>query len=440
MPAIPEVSPSFRAIVDALAKDIEEGRLRAGDRLPPQRELAYTLSVNLSTISRAYQEASRRRLIGGEVGRGTFVLASSAEAKLFALKQPALQRLDLSTNVPVVMPSDGSAIIDTLQSLSDEERREATQYHSPQLLDRARSAIHLWLAKRGYDATGKTIIPCAGAHAALQVLLLEKTRPNDPILVESFTFPGMKVLARQLQLRLIPIEQDAEGITPEGLEAAAGGSAAKFAVLVPNLQNPTGAIMGDKRRRAIADIVLSQGLNVIEDDVYGAFSNGPPLAHDLGRQGLLVSSLSKTVMPGLRFGFLCGDDELLEPLHDSLHLTSWLMSPLAMTIGSTWIEDGTAEERTLWQKEEMLRRWKLMIAILGPSASNPAPHVWLDVGEDPDLITMRAKEMGVEIVSANLFAAGRRSAKKVRVCLTAARTTEELARGLQVLAELGARP
>src|SRR5258708_5871253 len=67
--------PRYRAIADALAADIANGRLSTGARLPTHRDLAYQLHVTVGTVSRAYAEAERRGLIGGEIGRGTFVRA-----------------------------------------------------------------------------------------------------------------------------------------------------------------------------------------------------------------------------------------------------------------------------------------------------------------------------------------------------------------------------
>ena len=68
-----EGQPRYLAIADALTADIRSRRLAPGDRLPTHRDLAYRLNVTVGTVTRAYNEAERRGLIGGEVGRGTFV-------------------------------------------------------------------------------------------------------------------------------------------------------------------------------------------------------------------------------------------------------------------------------------------------------------------------------------------------------------------------------
>ncbi len=61
--------PRYLAIAEQLARDLDTGRLKPGDRLPTHRDLAWTLGVTVGTVTRAYAEAERRGLIAGEVGR-----------------------------------------------------------------------------------------------------------------------------------------------------------------------------------------------------------------------------------------------------------------------------------------------------------------------------------------------------------------------------------
>ncbi|MBP6351720.1 MAG: GntR family transcriptional regulator, partial [Candidatus Obscuribacter sp.] len=68
-----ERTPLYRRIVDAISGAIESGKLKAGDKLPTNRELASKLKIDRSTASRAYDELSSRGLIKSHVGRGTFV-------------------------------------------------------------------------------------------------------------------------------------------------------------------------------------------------------------------------------------------------------------------------------------------------------------------------------------------------------------------------------
>ena len=91
----------YRRVADAVAAQIAAGRLRPGDRLPTQRAFARRHGIADSTASRVYGELTRRGLVVGEVGRGTFVRAAPATAGP-ALTEPALGRVDLELNYPSV--------------------------------------------------------------------------------------------------------------------------------------------------------------------------------------------------------------------------------------------------------------------------------------------------------------------------------------------------
>jgi DNA-binding transcriptional MocR family regulator len=65
--------PRYLAVASAIVQAIDSGELPPGAQLPPQRELADRLGVTVGTIGRAYALAKKRKLVSGEVGRGTFV-------------------------------------------------------------------------------------------------------------------------------------------------------------------------------------------------------------------------------------------------------------------------------------------------------------------------------------------------------------------------------
>ncbi|MGE5146467.1 MAG: GntR family transcriptional regulator, partial [Candidatus Eiseniibacteriota bacterium] len=65
--------PRYQAIAEAILDAIGTGTLAPGDRLPPQRDLAWKLGVTVGTVSRAYMLAEQRGALSGEVGRGTYV-------------------------------------------------------------------------------------------------------------------------------------------------------------------------------------------------------------------------------------------------------------------------------------------------------------------------------------------------------------------------------
>ncbi|SPL92640.1 Transcriptional regulator, GntR family domain / Aspartate aminotransferase [[Actinomadura] parvosata subsp. kistnae] len=105
----------YRRIADSIADDIASGRLRPGDRLPPQRVFARQHAIADSTAARVYRELAGRGLTVGEVGRGTFVRASAPPPGP-ALVEPTGSRIDLELNYPVV-PEQATLLADGISPL-----------------------------------------------------------------------------------------------------------------------------------------------------------------------------------------------------------------------------------------------------------------------------------------------------------------------------------
>jgi DNA-binding transcriptional MocR family regulator len=431
--------PLFKAVAEAIAGAIADGRLKPGDRLPTHRALAHEIGVTVSTVTEAYREAARRRLVGGEVGRGTFVLAESREAELFALGRPGTtERIDLSTNVPADLA--GEAIEAHLRALPPEVLRRSALYPGAEDLARTRLAIARFMERRGSRLRSGEVVPCAGAQQALTVALLGLAGRNGDVLCEALTAPGVKAAARSLGLRLHPVGLDREGVEPDALLRAARATGARVAVLVPALQNPTGAVMSAGRRRAVAQAVREAGLALVEDDVYGPLVDAPTVAAECWDRAVIASSLSKSVAPGLRVGWLAGGHPILPDLARDIHLTAWGVAPLASALAVALVESGAADDLVRRQREEIAARHRLALATL-PRARTPSaagPHLWWPVRGGAERAAAAAAAMGVDVVPGPVFAVARGGEDHVRLCLTATASRARLKEGLDRLAGLPA--
>ena len=145
--------PRYLAIADALAADIESGRLEPGARLPTHRDLADRLGVTVGTVSRAYEEADRRGLIRGEVGRGTFVRPPvGGELRHDRPDGVGGAAIDLSLNFPIP-DIDDRRLGATLVSMAGRRGLSSLleyQPHAGALRHRAAGAA--WLARSGFPA------------------------------------------------------------------------------------------------------------------------------------------------------------------------------------------------------------------------------------------------------------------------------------------------
>ncbi|SFD27614.1 PLP-dependent aminotransferase family protein [Pseudoalteromonas denitrificans] len=435
--------PLYIRLVEAMTTAIKTGELKVGDKLPAQRQLAWHLEINLSTVTKAFTEATKRHLICGEVGRGTYILAQSTEAALFNLKQNTQnQIIDLSTHVPATRPDD-THLSDTLSTLLSEEHalEHYLNYLSPQLIQRMRVASALWLNSLGFSVTPQNCINTSCAQSALQLVLLECCNSDDTILVDELTFPGIKAAAKQLNLKLHGVKMDEQGITPDALDLAIRSTNAKVLVSDPNLQNPTGRTLSKQRQKDLITIIKQHKILFIEEYVIGALSEQPPISNEIKSQSILITSFAKAVAPGVRFAIVASEHSLINKLANEPHATTWQLSPLIAEIACRWIFDGTVKKRTLWQQAEIHRRFRLFKTLFANNlyAQNikVCSHVWLAVNKNADLVAKELSDLGVEVVPASLFAVGRFCPNNIRISLTAAASLQTLKIGLEIILHSG---
>ena len=435
--------PAYLAVADAIAAAVRRGQLRPGDQLPTHRALADLLGVNVSTVTRAYREAARRLLVGGEVGRGTYVLGLASEAALFAFRQrPERGVIDLSSNRPPVGLAEAD-FKEGLASLGPNEWGRFLNYPSPGDTLLHRQAAATWMERRGLRAEPERLLVCAGAQHAVETALGLLGEHGD-LACESLVYPGLKALARQSQRRLHPLAMDEEGALPSALDAASRAGQ-RVVVLSPTLNNPTTATMGLQRREQIVAIARKRDLLIVEEDVYGLLPEHapPPLAALAPERVLYVTGLSKTVSPGLRLGYLALPPMLGARAREAEHHTTWYVSPLSMALGTAWLEDGTAWRRLLAQRRELAARHRLCVSGLPHLAwrgEAHCPHVWLTAPPGgPERFTRRALEAGVVVVPAEVFAATRGiHAPGIRISIGAAPDRATLNEGLARLEAVGA--
>ncbi|OON63398.1 GntR family transcriptional regulator [Massilia sp. KIM] len=431
--------PHYLQIADALERAMIDGRLKPGERLPTQRRLAAGLGVDLTTVTRAYDEARRRHLLEGRGARGTYVAAPKVELA------PVL---DLSMNTPP--PPEGVDFGDLLrQGLSQVLLRADNEllmtYHlgGGGAADRAAGAR--WLEAMFGRVDPEHVVVCPGAQAALAALVLSLSEPGDTILAEPLVYPGLRAAATQFGRRLQAVETDAHGMLPEALERAAL-SGARLLYLNPTLQNPTGATMPAQRRREIAALASRLGLRIIEDDPYWLFEdNAPaPLASHAPANAYYVSTLSKCLTPGLRVAFVLapGAAERSRFLA-ALRSFALMPAPLTAALATQWIFDGDAARLLDGVRKEAQARQDLAQGLLA-GRDQPARrglHIWLPLPaywSATELARAAAAE-GLAVTPAAGFSAQPPAPNAIRISLGSVTERKRLAGGLRRLSQLLAR-
>ena len=425
--------PVYRAIADAIDEDVQNGALRAGTRLPPHRDLADHLGVTVTTITRAYTEAARRGLTSGHVGRGTFIRGTEPDDEAGLL--------DMSLNI--LMPDQ--EVLNLQPHLFQRRVLPWTQlfgYAPKRGHARHRQLLAGWLADQGLVTHPDHIVATAGGQHGLAVAFQTLLEPGATLLVEEVTYSGARLLAEQLRLKLRPVTMDAEGLRPDALDAACRATRARVLYCMPRLQNPTSAIMSEKRRRQIAAVATKHRLTVVEDDVYGfASPERTPLAALMPDRTVLITSLSKCLLPGLRAGCVVAPPALIDRLVVAVWATMIMVSPVGMDLACGWIEDGTAARIADWKRREVSARQVMAGRLLQHERlqTHPSsPHVWMLLPPrwTPDTFVASLRSRGVIVNSSAEFACADPAPRAVRLCLGTPKTRASLEQALHRVVEV----
>ncbi|MEX0922782.1 MAG: PLP-dependent aminotransferase family protein [Rhodovibrionaceae bacterium] len=438
--------PRYAAIAQALAQAISDGELTSGDRLPPQRDLAWKLGVTVGTVTRGYSEAERRGLVKGEVGRGTYIRPTGAVENWMMRggEEDSSGIIDMN----FILPTPNSELESfgaTLTALGQQPDILETLGYQPHIGRRShREAGSAWLARSGLAVPAERIALVSGAHHGIVAALAAIARPGERILTEALTYPGLQAAARLLGLRLEPVAIDEEGLVPEALEAACRNGEARGLYFVPKLQNPTTATMSEQRRRDVAAVARRHSLPFVEDDLFGLLDAETPtpvtsLAPELGHY---VTSLSKTVSPGLRIGYVAAPAASMDRLSQAVRSTCWMATPLTGEIASRWIGDGTADRILVSLRAEAERRRQAALEVLAPwlpLCPLGSLHLWLKLPEPwrAGEFAAEALARGVRLTPSDTFAVGRTAElQAVRIGLGSPRGSQALEQGLNSIAQI----
>ncbi len=160
------------------------------------------------------------------------------------------------------------------------------------------------------------LLPITGSTQGMDLLCKALINPGDVILVESPTFLGNMQAMRLAQAKLVPVESDDMGMNMEALEKAMIAYQPKMLYTIPNFQNPTGKTLPLSRRQKIAQLGERYGVVVAEDDPYRDLryeGEHLPTIKSFDEAGMVVylGSFSKIISPGLRVGYLVGNEQII---------------------------------------------------------------------------------------------------------------------------------
>lgn len=430
----------YKVLVQAIAKDIEDGSLSDGTKLPPQREVSQALGISVQTVSNAYKELERDGAIRCEVGRGSFVSRSMTEqVSSYMLDYNEYSIADFSIARIIHTAEHDRIWQKTCANLATEVEHPWMRECRPIAgFEHHRSVGIAWVNQTGVKATLDTLMITNGASHSIFLALAALASSGDTVVCGKLTDHSVIGAAHVLGFNLKGLDIDEYGIVPDHFEDVCANEKISAIVCIPNMHNPTGAIMPESRRKAIAKIAEKYGVFIIEDDVYGPLldKRPPSISHFAPDISFYCTSFTKSVMTGLRTGYINVPTRFILRINGILRVNSWMGSPLLAEIASRWIEDGSAEHLIEIQKRALNIRHNMVSEVLGEYANYHHPaslSVWVNIpsrwstAKLADILRRR----GIAITLPDPFAVRQNHNQNAfRLCLGADMEDEEMYRAI----------
>jgi GntR family transcriptional regulator/MocR family aminotransferase len=316
--------PLRRRLRDSLREAISSGRLPPGSRLPSSRTLAADLGVSRGVVVEAYAQLTAEGFLISRPGWGTAV--AEIGAYLYergadmpspaAVIKPAANEVDLRPGPPDLSTFPrtawAKATRDVLRQVADAD----LGYQPPWGVDSLRELLTEYLGRvRGVTTHPSSVLVVSGATQGITLLVrVLRAAGVVDIAVEAPSNPVQRQVLSRYGLRVWDVPVDAEGLIVDDLAR----TPCTAVIVTPGHQYPCGMVLSASRRGALsrwADRV--EGL-VIEDDYDGM------LRHDKRQVGALqmlsparvalVGSVSKSLAPGLRLGWIVSPPSLVHDL------------------------------------------------------------------------------------------------------------------------------
>ncbi|CAN5829004.1 PLP-dependent aminotransferase family protein [soil metagenome] len=366
--------PLYQQIKSYLRENILTGQLAPETRLPATRQLAHELGVSRITVNNAYATLESEGLLISREGSGTYVLAHGIRAvqastpnQAWPLWQQELKRGPATTYEATLSPTGRltrhpqlnsftgvgdprefplKTFSKAMQSVMQRDGIAALEYGEfNQGYMPLRTTLTHVLASQGIQAHPDQILITTGSQQALALVCQVLLKPGDVVLVESPTYNYALELFRSLDLKIVGIPLDDQGMQTALLESLLQQHHPQLIYTIPNFQNPSGACLSGARRRQLVTLANRYNAPILEDDFVGDLRyEGRALpalkALDPGGSVIYTGTFSKMLMPGLRVGFLVATGPVFARLVDCKRVNDLATSTLMQRTLEAYVNVG----------------------------------------------------------------------------------------------------
>ncbi|MDQ8057526.1 PLP-dependent aminotransferase family protein [Bacillus velezensis] len=392
--------PKYIQIIQFIKEKIGNGEWPIGSKIPSQRTLAKHFEVNRSTVITALEELMADGLIEGRMGKGTVVtnntwtlLAKNSapdwdQYVTSGIQQPSqkiVQEINKSeSNSDLIQLSKGelSHEIFPLAVMKEimgkvSQNIEAFGYEEPKGYLPLREALSGYLRTIGIQASSSSILIVSGALQALQLISMGLLQRGSTVYLDQPSYLYSLHVFQSAGMKLTGVPMDNDGLLPEHIHMARGERGRAILYTNPCFHNPTGILMSERRREEILAASENAQLPIIEDDIYrelwiDEIPPDPIKTIDKNGHVLYIGSLSKTLSPGLRIGWIVGPEPVIERLSDIKMQTDYGSSSLSQRVAAEWFTSGEYQQHLEQVRSQLKVRRQLVMSLLETNLKNVA--------------------------------------------------------------------
>jgi GntR family transcriptional regulator / MocR family aminotransferase len=434
---LPQAHNRRDALIEMLSAAIAEDALPVELPLPSCRTLAIAHGLSKNTVQAAYDRLVDIGLVTAKAKSGYFVAAARRAEPFGTSGLSVRSTLILPAPLPSTMPrvrhpenwqtSRFPFVYNQIDPslFPIEAWRECSRLalarkglnaltaddeagDNPHLIVQLRKRL---LAHRGIAVTDSDIMVTLGTQNAIALTGMMMRAVPGTIAIEDPGYPDARNAFAMTGNVVVPVPVDAEGLIVDLIPRDC-----KLVHVTPSHQFPTSVTMSLARRRQLLDLAEAQGFMVLEDDYEADLEpeNAAPTLRSLDRYGRVIyaSSLSKTLSPGLRLGFMVAPPDIMveaKALRHAVlrHAPTQLQETAALFIGLGHYD---AHLRRLSQ--EMARRRGAMAAgiaehlpMLRTGSGSAGSSFWLQGkdGFDSEALAARLLSEGVVFDPGRIF-------------------------------------
>ncbi len=323
-------SSLLEQLATVLRRDIAARRLPPGTRLPSVRMLAREHGVSAFTAAAVFERLVAAGDVEARRGSGYFVAGGRRRALASRGRDVPADSLWESREDPQAsvirvdagcgwLPGDWLPHEAIRAALRTSGRSPGLNlgYGSPNGLPALREQYALLARARGLDLDPDQVLTTQGASQALDLIVRELLEPGDLVVVEDPTYPPLLDMLRARPVEILGVERTASGPDPDQLARLLRRRRPRMLFTNSVLQNPTGTTTTLPVAHRLLELAERHDFLIVEDDIYAEFAPSPQASLtmlDQGNRVLLVQSVSKSIAPDLRVGFVAGHPDLLRRL------------------------------------------------------------------------------------------------------------------------------